>query len=263
MEPIYATTTATTVRGRAKKAAVLDPAVKVLRVPPAKTTVKSTLWARHVHQVYKELIPSHLTLDVVIDAYNAFVDRLASHEDSLETYVPAKSRRYRQGLIYEKLSFRTYMNGDIPGFFKNENEVWRQPELKEAHIRIVDDIKAAYKVLYDLVKDSLVPALQKKDHEERVKKYVPRLRTTIEDMERSMENEKARHEQALQKMKETHETRMQDYQRMLQDTIAELAKLLGSTRSCYHCGCIQGECSCVMVEVATVAIVAPTTCACD
>lgn len=237
-------------RGRAKKTTV-DPAVKVLRVPPAKTTVKSTLWARHVYQVYQELIPSHLIVEAVIDAYNAFVDRLASHNDLLETYVPAKSQKYRQGLLYEKLTFKRYLDGSIPGYFKNENEVWRHPALKEEHTRIVEDIKAGYMVLYDLVKDDLVPALKKKEHEERVKKWVPRLRKTIEDVERAMELEKTRYERLLAREQENHELRMQDYQRMLQENIAELAKLLGSTRSCGHCRGVQEECSCVMVEVAT------------
>ena len=212
-------------RGRAKKAAAQDSNAKVLRVPSAKTAVKSTLWARHVYLVYHELIPSHLTSDAVIDAYHAFVDRLAAHEDILETYLPPRSMRYRQGLIHESLSFQRYLDGSIPGFFKNENLVWRHPELKEAHKGIVDDIKAAYKVLYDLVKDDLVPALKKKEHEEHVKKMMPRLRRAIEDVERAMEGEKARHARALEREHEEHETRMQDYQRILQDNIQDLAKL--------------------------------------
>lgn len=245
------------VRGRPKKgattgsAAAGDSPVKTLRVPSRKTTIKSTLWAYHVHQVYKELVPARLLEDAVIDAFNAFVDRLASHEDCLETYVPAKGARYRQGLVYETLNFRTYMEGDIPGFFKDEGEVWRRPEVKEKHKRIVEDIKAAYKVLYDLVKAELVPELAKKKHEERVKRWVPRLRKTIEETERAMEYEKTRYEQMLERMKEVHEIRMQDYQRILQDNISELAKLLTSTSSCAHCKSVQGACTCKMVEVAT------------
>ena len=215
-------------RGRAKKGVVQDPNAKVLRVPSAKTTVKSTLWARHVYLVYHELIPSHLASDAVIDAYNTFVDRLAAHDDILETYLPPRSMRYRQGLVHESLSFTRYLDGSIPGFFKNENGVWRQPELKEAHKRIVEDIKAFYKVLYDLVKDDLVPALKKKEHEEKVKKLVPRLRKMIEDVERAMEGEKVRHERALEREQEEHEMRMQNYQRILQDNIQELATLRGS-----------------------------------
>lgn len=238
-------------RGRAKKSAAADENTKVLRVPAAKTTVTSTRWARHVYQIYKELIPSHLELDPVIDAYNAFVDCLASHDDVLETYIPTKSQRYNQGLLCEKLTFERYMDGTIPGYFKNENEVWRQPALKEQHRRIVEDIKASYKVLYDLVKADLVPALQKKEHDERVKKWVPRIRKNIEDVERAIEDEKKRHEHWLVRENENHELRMQDYQRMLQDNIAELAKLLGSTRSCSHCHAVEEECACVMVEVAT------------
>ena len=214
-------------RGRAKKAAVQDPHVKVLRVPPAKTAVKSTLWARHVYLLYQELISSHLTSDAVIDAYNAFVDRLAAHDDILETYLPPRSMRYRQGLVYESLSFQRYLDGSIPGFFKNENEVWRHPQLKEAHKQIVEDMKSAYKVLYDLVKDDLIPALKRKEQEEKVKKWVPRLRKTIEDVERAMEGEKVRHERAMVKELEEHEIRMQHYQRILQDNIQELATLRG------------------------------------
>jgi len=212
-------------RGRAKKGAVQDPNAKILRVPAAKTAVQSTLWARHVYLVYQELISSHLTSDAVIDAYNAFVDRLAAHDDVLATYLPPRSMRYRQGLVHESLSFQRYLDGSIPGFFKNENLVWRHPELKEAHKVIVDDIKAAYKGLYDLVKEDLVPALKKKEHEEKVKKMMPRLRRAIEDVERAMEGEKARHARALEREHEEHETRMQDYQRILQDNIQDLAKL--------------------------------------
>ena len=138
-----------------------------------------------------------------------------------------------------------------PGYFKNENEVWRQPALKEQHKRIVEDIKASYKFLYDLVKADLVPALQKKEHEERVKRWIPRIRKTIEEVEQAMEAEKERYERLLARVQENHELRMQDFQRVLQDNIAELAKLLGSTRSCDHCHAVQETCTCVMVEVAT------------
>jgi Mg2+ and Co2+ transporter CorA len=217
------------IRGRGKKAVANAPHVKVLRVPPAKKNVKSTLWARHVYQVYQELIPVHLTSEEFIDAFNSFVDRLASYDEFLETYIPTKSMRYRQGLMYETLTFQRYLDGSIPGFFKNENEVWRHPDLKETHKRIVDDIKTVYKVLYDIVKDDLVPALKKKEHEEKVKKWVPRIRRTIEDVERAMEGEKARHERAIVREQEEHEMRMQDYQRILQDNIQELATLRGST----------------------------------
>jgi hypothetical protein len=238
-------------RKKKASATVPDPAAKILRVPSRTTSIKSTLWAYHVHQVYKELIPTHLLADAVIDAFNGFVERLAQYDDCLETYVPGKRSRYQQGLVYEKMGFRTYLEGDIPGFFKDEGEVWRRPELKEKHKRIVDDIKAAYKVLYDLVKADLVPALAKKEHEVRMKWWIPRLRKAINETERAMEYETSRYEQAIQRAQEVHEMRMRDYERILQDNIAELAKYLTSTSSCGYCRSVQGNCTCKMVEVAT------------
>lgn len=204
----------------------------ILRIPSLKTDIRSTLWARHVYQVYHELIPSHLTSEPVIKAYNAFVDCLASHHELLETFIPRKSERYQQGLVFEKLTFQRYMDGSIPGRFKNENELWRQPALIEEHKRIVEDIKAAYKVLYDLVKGDLVPILRKKQQEENVKKRIPIVRGEIECVERTMEQERKRHERALAHEQAIHANRMKDYQEMLQRNVSELRELLTPTDSC-------------------------------
>jgi hypothetical protein len=202
-------------RGPTKKKKEPVPEKKACRVPKLRTPHKSTLWALHIYQIIKEFAPILLEQEAVIDAYNVFVDRLLTHDDILETYVPSRSLKYRSGIIYEKLTFKRYLDGNIPGHFKDENDLWRFPELKEKHARIVEDIKSAYKPLYDLFKREVVPQIEKKLHEERVKRSSPGMRRDIEAVQTAIQLEEQRHKNAIER-----------YHELLSDKIQELKELL-------------------------------------
>ena len=182
-------------RGRAKK--VDDLNVKACRVPSLRTEIKSTLWARYVHSIIEEFEPALLLREEVIDAYNAFVDCLAKHNDVFESWVPSKTYRYKVGIVYEKLTFDRYMDESIPGRFKNEDHVWRREELREEHKNIVREMKEAYKPLYDLIKRDVIPPLEKMVHEIRVKRWAPSYKRDIEDIQRYITKEEERHQAAM------------------------------------------------------------------
>jgi hypothetical protein len=168
------------------------------KVPSLRTSPKSTLWARHVYLIINEFAPQLLEKQEVVDAFHAFVAELEKHDSILETYVPGKRMKYLQGIVYEKLIFKRYMDGSIPGKFKNEDQIWRHPELKETHQRITEEIKQAYLPLYELIKRDVVPLMEKKIHEEEQKRRVPSLRNEINVYLHYLKKEEERHKDAME-----------------------------------------------------------------
>ena len=202
-------------KGRAKKQE--DPNVKVCRVPPLRTEIKSTLWARHVHSLIQEFAPTLLLREDVIDAYNAFVDCLAKHNNIFESYIPSKRNRYTTGFIYDKLLFDRYMDGNIPGRFKDEDNVWRRKELRLHHVHIVNEMKEAYKPLYDLCKRDVVPHLEKMAHELKVKRWAPTYKNDIETIQRNIAKEEERHQNVMDHLHMYLSNKIKDLQSLMED----------------------------------------------
>jgi hypothetical protein len=133
----------------------------------------------------------------VIDAYNAFVDCLAKHNDIFESYVPGKRYRYTTGFLYDKLLFDRYMDGNIPGRFKDEDQLWRRKELHPHHVTIVNEMKQAYRPLYDLCKRDVIPPLEKLVHDEKVKRWAPSYKKDIETVQQTITREEERHQNTM------------------------------------------------------------------
>jgi hypothetical protein len=111
--------------------------------------------------------------------------------------MPSKSYRYRVGIIYEKLTFDRYIDESIPGRFKNEDNLWRRKELHEEHDNIMREMKETYKPLYDLIKREIIPPLEKKLHEIKVKRWAPTYKKYIEDIQRCITKEEERHQASM------------------------------------------------------------------
>jgi hypothetical protein len=228
-----ATTSKPEKKGRAKKERPQKvekpkkqtPEVKACRVPSLQTQVKSTLWARHVHNIVKEFAPDLLKREDVIDAYNAFVDCLAKYEDVFVSYVPSKRNYYHVGIIYEKLKFQRYLDENIPAHFKNEDDVWRNKQLSKVHSDIIQDMLQTYKVLYDLIKRDIIPPLEKTIQDIRVKRLTPIYRRDIENYQNHMTKEEYRHEQTIASENERHKDVMDYLHRALSDKIEDLRAL--------------------------------------
>jgi len=226
MESATAPATATTAVEKKVNKGKKKQDVKKMYVPHARLNESSRPWARHVYLIIREFAPSLLKEEAVIDAYNAFAERLEKYEGVLVTYVPARHSRYKQGIVFESLTFHRYLDGAIPGYFRDETELWRRPELKQVHAAIIEDIKNAYKPLYDLFKRVVVPPMEKKYHDEHVKARAPRIRTDIEGWERAMDHEKTRHERAVEYEEKRHKETMERYHEVLHQNIQDLHTLL-------------------------------------
>lgn len=215
-------------KGRAKKAAATaeNPPVKACRVPTLRTEIKSTLWAHHVHSIIKEFAPDLLKREDVIDAFNSFVDCLAKYDNDFESYIPTKRKRYHVGFIYEKLKFQRYLDENIPGQFKNEDQVWRNRQLSSVHAHIIQDILETYKVLYDLVKRDVLPPLERIIHEEQVKRLAPIYRRDIEAYQTHMTKEEKRHEQTIASENERHKDVMDYLHKAMSHKIEDLRALM-------------------------------------
>uniref|UniRef100_A0A6C0KR55 Uncharacterized protein n=1 Tax=viral metagenome TaxID=1070528 RepID=A0A6C0KR55_9ZZZZ len=173
---------------KGKKKAKKDPNASC-RIPNLRTSPRSTRWARHVHTIVKTFAPALLENKDVIAAFNQFVDTLAKYDTIIETYLPGRSNRYE---LYENIVLQeyTYPHDYAPiRFFSGPTAEERK--------KITNDIKEAYTVLYNHIKNDVVPPLRHTLHRERVQKMTPLIQRDIEMLKERIEVEKVNHERML------------------------------------------------------------------
>jgi len=203
-------------KGRGKREAVKSDKLEC-HVPNPRKSPKSTLWARHVYLIIKEMAPALLEKEEVIVAFNNFVDCLAKYDHILETHIPGKRMKYRQGIIYDTLTIKRYSDGTIPGEFKNADDIWRHPEIKEEHNRILEDIKQGYKPLYDLIKRDIVPKVEIELHTCKMNYSMPLIKKDIENLQTSLELENDRHNRTIKHLQESLYNKLEDLRVLTED----------------------------------------------
>ena len=145
-------------------------------VPAAKSVIRSTHWARHIHAMIKEADPSLLLRDDIRDAYNQLVECLVLHRDNVQSHAPYSYVKYRQGIKFNTLEE-----------FQMSRTILT---LQHAQLRITTDqyksivaaIYQAYEPLYLLIKDTVVSYMEqtllqkkRKEDEERYKRTLTKL----------------------------------------------------------------------------------------
>jgi len=185
------------------------------RVPALRTSIKSTLWARHIHIIIEEFAPELLKSNEVIIAYNNFVDCLAKYDDKISTYIPSKRSKYESGIKYDNIIYHRYNTGDPPIIFTLASDMYRNEKLQDECKQIIEEIKKAYKPLYDLIEKDVITKVDKKVRDDEIMKQAPTLRKQIEDIQTSIIQEEERHKITIDQ-----------YQKRLSEKIEELRILL-------------------------------------
>ena len=159
-----------------KKSKVPKPKKIKWNVPAAKSVIRSTHWARHIHTMIKEADPALLLRDDVRDAYNQLVDCLVAHRDTVQSYHPYSVVKYRQGIKYDTLDEFTLSR--IITILQNT----QLRQTTEQYKAVVAIIYAAYQPLYALIKDTVVPYMEQtilqksqKEKEEHYKRTLAKL----------------------------------------------------------------------------------------
>lgn len=121
-------------------------------VPPPKSVIRSTHWARHVYTMIKEANPELLKRDDIRDAYNRLMDSLIAYRSIVMSYAPYPSGKYRTGINYPSL--QEFRRGRLFGVVQNTQTTMEQFQVA------VDAIYLVYEPLYLLIKDVVVPYME-------------------------------------------------------------------------------------------------------
>ena len=136
--------------------------VNKMAVPSSRVGGTSYPWAIHVHAMIKEANRELLKNDAVVNAYNQFVECLLKHSDNLVTRVPYPAEKYLYGIevdIHENNLLRSITSKNYITIRRHRDDF--KPE-------IIHEVYTVYQVLYHLIKDDVVPYMNK-THQEKYK----------------------------------------------------------------------------------------------
>ena len=179
------------------------------KVPSGKGKFPSIRWCRHVYDMIEEANPALLKRDDVRDAYNAVIDCCRKYDGTLESWIPSKYNKYRDGVKPNPLNKYSQLQS-LPCRFTYEYDTWNNPDLKMRLQTECADIIKSYTVLYDLIKRDVVPYMETKQHEINCKK-------TIEFYQHNMEN--------LEKKIKEFERHIETYRKTIADYAAKCTAL--------------------------------------
>jgi hypothetical protein len=180
-------------------------------------------WARHLHRIIKEAHSSLLTNQAVIVAFNRLVDVLLKHRMHVFSFVPSSCDKYRSGIeISDRDSLKkicTIRANSVSYSEDSGRYIIRSmygsnrstPETRDLEDKVNEEILEAYRCLFDLVKDHVVPYIHKKNDERIAKKNMNdmiRLSERIERIQSVYEEELKRRQKQLEYFTMSHEKHM-------------------------------------------------------
>lgn len=175
-------------------------AKKVLNIPVAGAP-RVLNWATHIYVLIKACHPMFLKDDNVIDAYNAFVQRLTHYSTEIFTMIPYGPSRYHVGVIVER-EVKTFTGEEkfSFGYGTSIRSINRTTSQKLNEIEA--DILTHYLPLYNLVSMKLVPWANQKYFQMRNTPLIARYKKHIQKIEIQMAKSTRMYEQTIQNCKQ-------------------------------------------------------------
>jgi hypothetical protein len=233
MEQATPTASVTVTATKSKKAKQSD-----YHVPPARSNVTSTHWARYVYCTVKELTPHVLQRQEVCSAYNDMVAYMEPFNGNLATLIP---RRYTH-ILYE------HLDELIPCiYYTGSSDIWT----RDYRQKVYHDMLHHYKRFYDLIADEFAPELNMKHHEyytkkasEHIKRRINKVQAKIDAVkkecvviiQREHDMETARCERLIEKERKRCEKRIalctQKFEKQMEELNNELNRYIHELHEC-------------------------------
>jgi len=136
-----------------------EPTKKRFHVPTKNVSYHGALkWARHIYYGIKQLAPALLADEAIMDAYNIFINTL-NVDPSVYLSIPRGAHKYLRGISMED-------HGTIPIQCTILNLTQKTPSELQVKKRIIlAEYRAAYLPLYELIKRTIVPIIEKQSVE--------------------------------------------------------------------------------------------------
>jgi len=111
-------------------------------------------WARHIYTMIRECDKALLKREDMRDAFNHLVQILLDHNTIIQTTAPYRRRRYTHGI--------TVTNNNMYSNIRDYVHAGPQMKTHDQYLDTVSTIYEAYQPLYELLKDTVVPFMEKK-----------------------------------------------------------------------------------------------------
>ena len=214
--------------------AVKEKAVK-LRLIPMKDEILSTRWTIHLHRMMKEANPALLKREDVILAFNALVEVLVEYQAHVHSIVSGSIQVYRSGVDIDnnpekeplhamcEVLMNSVNRDPVTGRMSIRHRFYRSqqgPTKEEQHItaRII----SAYRPLFALIRDDVLPYMERMNHAIVEKEKNKRIQKIMD----RMDNLHAKHEAALEERRQATERMIVLHERIIATwrmTVASIA----------------------------------------
>lgn len=165
-------------------------------------------WAAHIYVVLDELCPYLLLREPVIEAFHIFITSLQQYEREHQTYYFTKRNKYTSGIILTPITYGLNKGriGGMPSRFLIHNSA-RENE-------ITNDIYQHFLPLYELIKEDIIPILERKKYEHRKQIQLNRCYKEL-----------AKVNQSITKLKERYESNLEHLNRSIVSINNEISRL--------------------------------------
>jgi len=121
----------------------------------ARNIPRSLRWARHIYTMIRECDKALLQREDMRDAFNHLVQILLDHNEIIQSSAPYRHRRYTHGIT---LTNNNMCNNNIRDYV----HAGPQTKSRDQYLNTLSTIYEAYRPLYELLKDTVVPFMEKK-----------------------------------------------------------------------------------------------------
>jgi hypothetical protein len=165
-------------------------------------------WPAHIYELLDELCPHLLLCDPVIKAFYKFINSLEKYKSEHYTYYYTKRNKYVSGIILKPDTSGIHIGRiyGMPIHFRIQNT--------SIENMITNYIYENYLPLYELIKDDLIPAMEKKECE--VEKEVK---------EKKLHKDLEYFNNAIITLKKRYESRIEYYNQCIANIYNKIEKL--------------------------------------
>ena len=195
-----------------------------LRLIPMRDEILSTRWTIHLHRMMKEANPALLKREDVILAFNALVEVLIEYQAHVHSFVPGSRLRYMSGVDIDnnpekeplhnmcEIQMNSVARDPGTGRMAIRHRFYRSqqgPTKEEQHI--ATRIISAYRPLFALIRDDVLPYMERMNHAIVEKEKNKRIQKIMDRMDKLH----AKHEAVLEERRKETERMVVLHERII------------------------------------------------
>lgn len=210
-----------------------------LQLIPMSRQIYAVTWTHHLHQMMKEANPALLKREDVIQAFNGLVNVLLEHQMHVYTITPILSNRYDENTVLPDMTkpnkelcvichveMNSVRRDQATGRMVIHRRYYRPcvPAPSKEELLISNHILNAYLPLLELIRDDILPHMERMRAETKKKQIDREIQRKIERMERLQE----KFDQELDRRKRLLGAFIQNHEEDMREFRNSIARLVSS-----------------------------------